>query len=92
MAKRLEFDCTGAGDRIAVNDFLAHTIRTLRRQAFTLVSERNPDGSFEIRITGDGTAPGASQAAELKDKKRSRKAIASEVVSDSTAEQLPLPE
>jgi hypothetical protein len=63
MNQKLEFDCTGAGDRVAVNDFLSQTIRGLRQKAFTLTSERRPDGSFSITIAGDGSAPGEAKPA-----------------------------
>ena len=61
--KKTEFDCTAAGDRESVNAFLAQAVRGLRHKAFKLTSERNADGSFEIRIVGDGSAPGQAKAA-----------------------------
>lgn len=61
--RRLEFDCSTTDDRGAVNDFLSHLIRKLRRRDFKLVSESNDDGSFEIRIAGGSTTNPEPQVA-----------------------------
>lgn len=82
--KKTEFDCTGAGDRMAVNDFLTQAIRGLRRRAFKLTSERNADGSFEIRIVGDGTAPGEVLAPLPKTRKRAIRTGTSEDLTTTT--------
>jgi hypothetical protein len=87
MSKHIEFDCTGTGDRIAVNDFLAHVVRSLPRKAFKLVSDRNEDGSFSILITGDGSEPGeAKQAIETPKPARKRTRKSDPVVETQAAE------
>jgi len=69
---------------VAVNDFLSQTIRSLRHKAFTLVSERDADGSFSITIKGDGSAPGEVKPTTKPGRKRVSRSRVSEEPTTST--------
>lgn len=62
MSKKLEFDCTGDGDRIDANDAMQYAIQKMRKSKYRMSIETFPDGTFEMRVVTEAAKPVAKQS------------------------------